>query len=307
MTFDEMWAAAIADARRRLRNKPDAARLIDRVASPSFPGALALLAGAQAGGGRTGPEFRKEIASDVAGLPEVKKLGIDAATVEAVLNRLFVQRGTPSSTNHAEEVLIVVLEKALERQGLEVTRGEALEILGLLQTGQFYHDLVGTAGAIFATIPRLPTALLKDVPRLPKLPIEGVGGIVRDLFELIGALARVAVDLRDGKIDEPPATMTRTLALLYGLGLVGQVRDLLQRILDPGNRSVRLALLLYARSNGFDITEKQLDVVYDALIATDRPDLGPILTEALEVMKDRYGGGELEAVLAAIQRTGTPA
>jgi hypothetical protein len=65
---------------------------------------------------------------------------------------------------------------------------------------------------------------------------------------------------------------------------------------------VRLALVLYARSNGFAIEERHIDVVYERLLATDQPDLGPVLAEALEFMKQRYGAGELEQVLGALQR-----
>lgn len=81
------------------------------------------------------------------------------------------------------------------------------------------------------------------------------------------------------------------------------MRGLLQRLLDPQNRSIRLALLLYARSNGFDLKEEDLDVVYESLLARDRPDLGPVLAAALEFMKGRYGGNELDAVLEALKRT----
>jgi len=125
---------------------------------------------------------------------------------------------------------------------------------------------------------------------------------VGDLLDLLRSIPQVAADLRDGKLDRPPPTMARALAVLYGFATVGEIRDLLKRLLAPENRSVRLALLLYARTNGFDVEEHDLDVVYKSLLAGDRPDLGPVLADALEFLEKRYGGDELNVVLQALQR-----
>lgn len=305
MTFDELWSTAIADARSKLTAAGSpAAPLADRFARPSFPGALVLLSAPRSAGQPSGAGFRSEAAQAVAGDPRARATGLDAATAEGVLTSLFVNRADPSSTGVSEPDLQLVVQKALEREGVLVSEAEAREVVQLLSTGQFFHDLIGTAGAIFSTIPALPGALLEDIGGIPRLPgLVGVG-VLRDFFELLTAIPRVAADLRDGKIDEPPAVMTHLLALLYGLGSIERVRDLLARILAPENRSVRLAVLLYARSNGFALTDDHLDLVHDRLLASDAPDLGPVLAASLEFLESRYGGDELEAVVGALQRGG---
>jgi hypothetical protein len=302
INFDELWQTAVSDASRRLMaESPSAAPLASRVASPSFPGALTLLS-RPATGGRSSGDFLREVSHAVATTAEVKGQGLDAAAVAKLFSTLFVRRGSPSSTGVSNDVLGLVVQKALQHEKLQVSESELQEIVQLLETGQFFGDLIGTAGAIFSTIPKLPAALLKDIPSLVSLPAAGIGGIFGDVFQLLESINAVADDLKDGKLDEPPPAMSRTLALLYGFGTATQIRDLLARILAPENRSVRLALLLYARANGFDISEQQLDVVYGNLVNTDRPNLGPVLAEGLEFMKSRYGGAELEAALAALQR-----
>jgi hypothetical protein len=307
VTFDDLWAEAVRDARARFhaRGSPALVALTDQLGHLSFPGALVLLSRPKVGGGRSRAQFLREVSAATAKAPEVEAEGINADEVESILATLFVDRGAPSSTGRSPDVLGLVVKKAVEREGVEASEDEMREVVHLLQTGQFFGDLVDTAGAIFSTIPELPIVLLKDLPKLPTLPLAGLG-LFGDLFALLKAAAQVANDLRDGRIDEPPAVMTRLLALLYGFGTVGRVRDLLRRVLAKDNRSVRLALILYARSNGFDIREEQLDVVYDNLLASDAPDLGPVLAEGVEFMKARYGGNELAGVVAALQRGGAP-
>jgi hypothetical protein len=228
--------------------------------------------------------------------------GLGAGDVEEILGELFVRRTAPSDTGRPDSALTAALGQALAHEHLPVSQAETAEIVRLLETGQFYGDIVGSAGAVFHTIPALPQALLRDFPDVATLPLRAPRSIFGDVFALFGAVPRVIADLRDGRIDEPPATMTRFLAVLYGLATVDRLRDLMQRLLDPRNRSVRLALLLYARSNGFDLQDKDLDVVHESLFNTQQPDLGPVLATALEVMERRYTGGERERVLAALQR-----
>ena len=64
---------------------------------------------------------------------------------------------------------------------------------------------------------------------------------------------------------------------------------------------MRLALVLYARANGFPIDEADIDTVLDSLPDPDAPDPGPVLADVAMVLKERYGTGELDAALEALQ------
>lgn len=307
MTFDDVWELGIVEARRALlAQSPALGALADAVARPSFAGALMILAAPHDDGQRSGPVFRREVAEAVAARPPLQDLTINAEEVERTLGALFVHAARPSTTGHSDDALETIIVAVLEREDIGATADEARELVRLLETGQFFHDLIGMTGAVFSTIPALPTALLQDLPRVPRVPIDGLSGLFGDLAELVETIRTVSDDLRDGTIDEPPQVTTRLLTLLYGLASIAQVRDLLQRLLAPENRSVRLALLLYARANGFAVTEAQLETVHRNLLATDTPDLGPVIAAALTFLRARYADDELAVVLAALQRGGAP-
>lgn len=301
-TFDTLWTNGLNDARQALIGRnPAAAGLATRLRQPSFPAALALLTDRN-GQGPSGRERIAATATALASERDIQSAGMNAGDVEGVLTRLFVRRELPSVSGRSERDSALVLARTLARERLPVNDAEAREIVQLLETGQFYGDFVSTAGAVFHTIPALPAALLRDLPNLPALPVSAARSIFDDVFAFFGAIPALAADLRDGRIDAPPATMTNFLAGLYGFATVDRIRDLLSRLLDRRNRSVRLALLLYARCNGFDLQEDDLDTVHDHLFATAQPDLGPVLAQALESLERRYSGAQLDGVVAALQR-----
>ena len=303
--FDVWWRRAIEDARRCLAGS-ETAFLVDRVEQPSFPGALVLLAVRDDADGPSGGTFLADLATGLADQEDVQAAGLDAAAIRDILSALFVEREPGHAVGQPNDVLERLVSQALEHEGIAVTPDEAREIVQLLATGRFFGDLLSSTTAVFRTIPRLPRAILDDMARLPTLPIALPGTLFADLFDLLKGLRALAHDLRDGHVDTPPEMMMNSLGLLYGFASVDRIRDLLERLLHPDNRSVRLALLLYARSNGFHVTEADLDTVYDTLIATGEPDLGPTLAASLEFMKRRHGGDELTRMLAALQRRGAP-
>jgi len=67
------------------------------------------------------------------------------------------------------------------------------------------------------------------------------------------------------------------------------------------NRTVRLALILYARSHG--ISEIDDDAIDKVVLALDpaHPDLRPLLLEAAERLRAKYGPGQASIVVRRLR------
>jgi len=298
--WQQVWVGGL-DGAHRLLSGVSAARVLDRFRTVSFPGALVVLAGDSARG-QTGPEFLGEVTERLARERLMRDAGLDAAAIERILTSLFVDRESPAAVARDEGVVARVLERVLVSRSAPVTPGEADEIVRLLRTGEFFGDVETTTSAVLWTVPRLAEAILAGLPDLPRQPRSLVERLVLDLHDLVSVSVRqVAIDARDGRIDTPPPVLRRTLSHLYGVATIGTTRDLLRQLLHRDNRSVRLALMLYARSNGFPIEEGDIDTVLDRMLDSDAPDLGPVLAKAATVLSERYGARELDAVLEALQ------
>ena len=104
MTFDDLWAAGLANARTRLATKsPAAANLANRVVRPSFPGAVALLVDPRVATAAKGPDFLRSIAGAVAADSKAQAKGLDAKTVEAILT---AQAGRAARLAIADDVIV---------------------------------------------------------------------------------------------------------------------------------------------------------------------------------------------------------
>lgn len=78
-------------------------------------------------------------------------------------------------------------------------------------------------------------------------------------------------------------------AKVINSGAIGSiVSDTVKIFINQDNKTMRFAIIAYARMNGINITEKNLD---DLAIALDKdnPDFYPLLAGAMDTMKKEYG------------------
>ena len=195
---------------------------------------------------------------------------------------------------------VSLLRAALDRAGSPVTLEEATEILELLRTGAIARDLASALGTTVRFARRLPPELVIDLLQLPALPHDVVDAISVDLA---GAAERqptqVLKDLRDGQIDR--AILPRTLGVLLNRAATRNIAETLRALIGPENRTIRLAILIYARTQGIDIDADDLDAVYQA-IDPARPDLSPLLNRGLNrVLSQSADAGEALALLRRLK------
>jgi hypothetical protein len=165
----------------------------------------------------------------------------------------------------------------------------------LLRTGQFFGDMADAFAVISHTVPGLPLDIAQDFRTLPHAPIPLVPAITRDLGEVPSAIDVVIHDLRrDGTITSQPNVMSHTMRAIYQQATARQLAATIHTLL--GNESVRLAIILYARSKGVTISQEDLDQVRKA-IDPSAPNLGELLAPGYRQLNKRYGKAQALEIL----------
>jgi hypothetical protein len=157
----------------------------------------------------------------------------------------------------------------------------------LLLTGQFFGDMADAFAVIAHAVPSLPFDIAHDIRTLPHVPAQLALAIARDLGEVPSAIEVVINDLRrDGTIRSQPAVMTHTMRVIYRQATARQLATTIHTLL--GNESVRLAIIVYARSKGVTISQEDLDQVRKA-IDPSAPNLGELLAPAYRQLNKKFG------------------
>lgn len=186
------------------------------------------------------------------------------------------------------------VEAALNKLPTPVKPEEAKQIRNLLLTGQFRGDLADATATILHVVPNVPVSLIQDLKNLPELPRRLKKAIKRDLVGTPRLAETILKDLlEDGRITSEPPLLNNSVRVLYERATVSQIAETLHTLL--GNESVRLAIIIYARSQGVSISQDELDIVREAL-DPNNPNLGSLLPPAYSrLVRDfgKEGGMEL--------------
>jgi len=184
------------------------------------------------------------------------------------------------------------------RQGIPITAAEAQEVVTLLTTGELFEDLGTGLAAALRLGNEVPGALIEDALALPELPSDLAAAIRRDLHDDPSRSPReVLVNLRGGRIDQE--VLTNTLRVLLASAAPQAVGNTVRTLIAPENRTVRLAVMVYARLHGVDIDEEDLDAVHRAIDPAN-PDLSPLFAQGLTRVRDKFG--RAEDALALLRR-----
>jgi hypothetical protein len=246
----------------------------------------------------------------------VHRLGVPAAdvtegtadgrfTLPGLIALLAVgARDRPRQPLVAEAITPATIERALDEigrlRGVPIRVSEVREVIQLLTTGEVIVDVATGLRAVLLLVPRLPLALTRDALTLPDLPREVAEAIRADLKDDAPRTLRdVIVDLHDGKLAGRRRILTNTLHVLLGRATPGVLVETIRALIGPENQTLRLAVLVYARTQGIDLDEKDLDALFRAL-DPDHPDLGALLDRGLERVTAAYG--DASRVVAVLRR-----
>ena len=191
-------------------------------------------------------------------------------------------------------------EGALDRT-LPLDDKQREEAFELVKSGQFKRDLLGSMKKVYGVNRDLPFSAIRDIKKNPDLLVKLPQAFARDLADdpltIVASpacLSEFRRFLKPGPATpmQPgcrPQTLTHTLTLVYENPTASRVARTARIFTAKENRSMRLAIIAYARLNGINITDRDLDTL-DAFLDTNKePDLSPLIETGLQTFADQYG------------------
>lgn len=281
----------------------EADEITSLVGDLNFPALLGLLGTSETAPAPEGSAALDRIAPEIASAFSGQNVSADK--VRSLLTNTLLRRSVPEDVGDDRELRDKILDKAVEKlaqeAGVPVTPEQAREIAQLLATGEFFRDVGDATAAVLFLVRGLPIALRRDM-RGPRRVGRVVVAIVKDAGGGIRDIPSIFADLSDGKLDDPPVILGNTLSALYGFASLGSTAEMIQELLHPDNRSVRLAIVIYARANGIPLEDGDLDVVRESLFNPENPDLGPALNRALKRMAKDHDLGQIKDILGRMSK-----
>lgn len=259
-------------------------RLAEAVHELNFAGLIALLAGksfAEPPGADVFDSVAAAVHEEFSDHPS-----IDRQRITVLLRHAFRKLKRPSDIEMDSAMRQRILEAGLmhlsdRAMAPHANKVEIAEIIRLLETGAFLGDASDVTQAVYGGIQGIPDdalGMLQD-PRLARWPVDTLRALCRDAHSSSAATGATPV-------------LQETLREFQALPPVGRMAAMLRGVLAHENRTVRLALILYARSHGVsDIDGEAIDTVVRALDPA-HPDLRPLLLEAAERLRTQYGPGQ---------------
>lgn len=277
--------------------KVEREEVTDGLGNLNCPGLLAILATATTEGGLAHADPLKKAGELAASDPRLKDSALDPQDIHRLLFRLLVRK-TPSQEILQDEgiqeaVLKVAIEKLAEVAGSPISPAQARQIRQLLATGQFFKDISAVRAAVLSTIPELPVHVAKDALAFYRFPLLA-GAVARDLLANIDAVPGVLMDLSDGSLDSPPAVMVHTLSFLYKFDAMESAANMVHTLL--GNKTVRVAIVIYAQANRIPIKEADLDQLRKVFNA-EEPDLGPAMVGGVKRLAQVYAPQKAKQII----------
>jgi hypothetical protein len=179
-------------------------------------------------------------------------------------------------------------EPAVERTFwalLTLTPAQAREVAGLFRAPDVVlHEVADGGGAVLHVLPGLPDALVHDLLTMPSRHLAVLHGVITDVLEL------------DRAVRGEGGLFRHTVRALHRAKTLSAAAGVVDRLLQPKNRTTRLAIVLTARYHGLPLEDSDLDTVRRAL-DREAPDVGPLLVRTIERLAQIYGRDALHVLL----------
>jgi len=199
-----------------------------------------------------------------------------------------------------------VKTRGLVDRTLPLDERQQEEALRLLASGQFLGDVQDSLDAIYRLDPALADKILRDLVTHPYQGFELLPLLQQDAHGMAQCASQYLSHLHLGNLNQPtetcrPQVLTHTLKGIYARPAGLAVSDTARAFLRKDNRTMRLAILAYARTQGINITEDNLDQLEQAL-DKDNPDFYPLLAGAVAALAKEYGVKELQNKMDELQK-----
>ena len=215
------------------------------------------------------------------------KLDISEDNAEVLFRSMLVEHNLPAELRNNEQLRKELLKVAKEKAGESspLSPDEAKNIFQLVVSGEIFIDIFYSFNVIFSLVikPDRFTNLGGNFKAYIDAVIHLPGSIISDLNP-ISVFDRVSTQIELVKKREPlkdPVILDKTLKTVFLAPVVGDTIEVVNALLAPENESVRIALLIYARLNGINLEQEDIDEVRGTILDKDEPKLGALLVYIL--------------------------
>lgn len=291
--FNALIHDSLGEFKRRLAERlidgRDAEALAHSIDELNFPATVAFLGASETPRDGSQRELIERAAAAAAGSDELRELGVEAHAVEDSVNDLMRNHTPadralgrlsrkPGARQRIFDSVVLALAKAA---GLPpVTPGEAHEIALLLQSREFYGDVASAATALAGAAGKAPKAAVDDAAAL-------LGEAQPTPYNTIDRAADSAQAGSGGATPPPiPPPLPETPSV-FETQSARSVAELTRSLIGRKNKTVRAAIIIYARVNGIPLRARDLDTLHDHALTGENPQIGPLLVAGF----DRFVAG----------------
>ncbi len=197
-----------------------------------------------------------------------------------ILLRSFLDEGNLPEALLQNEALRKEIRQVITKRAA-LTSDEVDEATELISTGELFKDVGYSISVLFSLVAQ-PDRFSNPGDNVKKF-IGGLlnlpGAIVADLnpSTVTETVLLQFEQIRSGQTLEDPKVLDNTLAGIYSMPEIGNVINTANALLDQENESLRLALTIYARLNGINLTQKDINTIKTTLLNQKKPKLGSLL------------------------------
>jgi len=214
----------------------------------------------------------------------------------------------PSDNELRSQLIRLAINKTADEIG-PLTLKEQEEAVRLLESGEFYQDIAGSLAAVYRVVPEVPLKLIQGLPQTVVESPEYLNALAKDILDVSNN--KRVVDSFLGKLKlwdssgkklpkSRPKILSNTLAQVYKNPGTNGIAGVITALIAPENKSLRLAIIVYARVNGIKISNEDLDALIAGPLKTTNPDLEPLLEQAIASMEKQYGIDEAKQRLSSM-------
>ena len=213
----------------------------------------------------------------------LEDMDISEENAEVILQSIIVEHDLPEELRNNEQLRKELKQVAIEKAGdsSPLPPDEARRAFELIVSGEIVEDLFYSLKVIYSLIIKpdrfsnLDDSFEAYLDSLIQLP----GSLIADLNPR-SAFDRISNQIGLVKAGDPPddpEILDRTLQTIFSAPEIGNTIDVISALLAPENESLRIALLVYARLNGVNLEQQDIDKVRDTILVSDDPNLGSLL------------------------------
>jgi len=214
------------------------------------------------------------------------KLGIDEDHAEILFRSMLVEHNLPEELIKnkplREELKRVAIDRA--RESAPIRPDEANRVEELITSGEIFHDIFYSFNVIFSLAKSDNFFRLdENFKNYIKIIIELPKSILSD-FNLDDAFEKISTQIaqiKAGETPDDPEILDDTLKTIYSIPDIGSIIDAISTLLVPENESLRIALSVYARLNGINLEQQDIDKIRDTILDRNNPDLGSFFSYLL--------------------------